>query len=147
MSMTTKTPVLKAGEQVERWFVIDATDQILGRLATRVATLLRGKDRADFTPHLAGRTHVIIVNAERVAVTGQKLDQKRYYRHGRRPGSLRSRTLAEQQQKDSRVPVENAVVGMLPKSRLQSVWRNRLHVYAGAEHDHQAQQPTEVKLG
>lgn len=149
MSITTgtRTPVPKAGETTERWFVIDADGQILGRLATQAATLLRGKDRPDFTPHVSGATHVIVLNAATVAVTGQKLEQKRYYRHSGRPGSLKSRTLAEQLQKDSRVPVEKAIVGMLPKNRLQSVWRNRLHVYTGAEHPHEAQQPREVKLG
>ncbi len=149
MSVTlgTKTRVPKAGDTAERWFVIDADGQILGRLATTVAILLRGKDRADFTPHVSGQTHVIILNAAKVAVTGQKLEQKRYYRHSGRPGALKSRTLSEQLDRDPRVPVEKAVVGMLPKNRLQSVWRNRLHVYAGAEHEHQAQQPTEVKRG
>ena len=146
VSLGAKTPTLKAAEQTERWFVIDATDQVLGRLATQAATLLRGKDRADFTPHVAGRTHVIVLNAEKVAVTGQKLDQKRYYRHSGRPGSLKSRTLAEQLAKDSRVPVEKAIVGMLPKNKLQDVWRNQLHVYAGTEHPHEAQQPHAVKL-
>lgn len=145
--MSGRTPTLKAGEITERWFVIDAAGQVLGRLATQAATLLRGKDRTDFTPHVAGETHVIILNAATVAVTGQKLDQKRYYRHSGRPGSLKSRTLAEQLERDPRVPVERAVVGMLPKNRLQSVWRNHLHVYEGSEHPHAAQQPQEVSRG
>lgn len=147
VSLGTATPSLKPADAAERWYVIDATDQILGRLATRAATLLRGKDRADFTPHVAGKTHVIVINAEKVAVTGQKLEQKRYYRHSGRPGSLKSRTLAEQQAKDARVPVEKAIVGMLPKNRLQDVWRKQLHVYVGAEHPHEAQKPQEVKRG
>ncbi len=145
--MNGRTPTLKANEVTERWFVIDAAGQALGRLATRAATLLRGKDRTDFTPHVAGETHVIVLNAAKVAVTGQKLDQKRYYRHSGRPGSLKSRTLAEQLEQDPRVPVERAIAGMLPKNRLQHVWRNRLHVYVGTEHPHAAQQPVEVPRG
>jgi large subunit ribosomal protein L13 len=146
-ALGTTTPSLKPAEAAERWYIIDATDQILGRLATQAATLLRGKDRADFTPHVAGQTHVIVINAEKVAVTGQKLEQKRYYRHSGRPGSLKSRTLAEQQAKDARVPLEKAIVGMLPKNKLQDVWRNHLHVYVGSEHPHEAQKPQEVKRG
>ncbi|MSU76286.1 50S ribosomal protein L13 [Patescibacteria group bacterium] len=141
------TPVMKAGEQTERWFVIDAKGQILGRLATQVATLLRGKDQPQFSPHNPSLSHVIVLNAAEVKVTGQKLDQKRYYRHGKVPGSLRSRTLGEQMERDPRIPVEKAIVGMLPKNRLQQVWRNRLHVYPGTEHDHAAQKPVEVKRG
>lgn len=145
--MNTKTPTPKPQESVDRWFVIDAKDQILGRLATRAATLLRGKDLPQFAPHVPSQSHVIILNAAAVKVTGQKREQKRYYRHGKVPGSLRSRTLGEQMARDPRVPVEKAVVGMLPKNRLQQVWRNRLHVYPGTEHPHEAQQPQEVKLG
>lgn len=141
------TPVPKPAEVAERWFIIDAKDQILGRLATKAATLLRGKDVPQFSPHVPNKNHVIVINAAGVKVTGAKLEQKRYYRHGKVPGSLRSRTLGEQMERDPRVPVEKAIVGMLPKNRLQNVWRNQLHVYPGAEHDHEAQKPQEVKLG
>ncbi len=141
------TPVPKAADVTERWFVVDASGQILGRLAAQVATLLRGKDRADFTPHVAGQSHVLVVNAEKVEVTGAKLEQKRYYRHSGRPGSLKSRTLAEQMERDPRVPVERAILGMLPKNRLHRVWRNHLHVYVGSDHPHEAQQPVEVPRG
>ena len=141
------TPVPKAADVTERWFVVDASGQILGRLAAQVATLLRGKDRADFTPHVAGQSHVLVVNAEKVEVTGAKLEQKRYYRHSGRPGSLKSRTLAEQMERDPRVPGERAILGMLPKNRLHRVWRNHLHVYVGSDHPHEAQQPVEVPRG
>lgn len=144
--MSNTTPSLKPAEAIERWYVVDASKTVLGRLATRVATVLRGKDLATFTPHVPGKTHVIIINAAKLKVTGQKLDQKTYYRHSGRPGSLRSRTLAEQLERDPRMPVERAVAGMLPDNRLRSIWLNHLHVYAGADHDHQAQQPKELPL-
>jgi len=145
--MSVQTPAAKPAEQTERWFLLDADGQILGRLATAAATLLRGKDLPQYSPHVPGRNHVVVINAAKVKVTGAKLDQKRYYRHGRVPGSLRSRTLAEQMERDARVPVEKAIVGMLPKNKLQSVWRNQLHVYPGAAHPHEAQQPRKVKRG
>lgn len=144
MSLSTKTPASKQSEQTERWYVADAKGQTLGRLATRVATVLRGKDLPQFTPHVPTRTHVIVTNAAEVRVTGNKLEAKRYFRHGGRPGSLKSRTLGEQMERDPRKVIERAVSGMLPDNRLRRVWRNNLHVYAGSEHDHAAQQPEEL---
>ncbi|HEY8109163.1 MAG TPA: 50S ribosomal protein L13 [Patescibacteria group bacterium] len=144
---SAKTPVPSAADQVSRWFVVDATDQVLGRLATRIAGALRGKDLPQFAAHVPTDTHVIVLNAGAVKVTGNKLEDKRYYRHGRQPGTLRSRTLAEQLERDPRMPMEHAVLGMLPGNRLKRVWRNHLHVYAGGEHDHAAQQPKELPHG
>ena len=141
---STKTPVPTKADQATRWFVVDATGQILGRLATRIARTLRGKDLPQFTAHVPTDTHVIVLNAGAVKVTGNKLEDKRYYRYGNRPGSLRSRTLAEQLERDPRMPLEHAVLGMLPDNRLKRVWRNHLHVYPGADHGHAAQQPKEL---
>ncbi|MDP9212097.1 MAG: 50S ribosomal protein L13 [bacterium] len=143
----SRTPVPSRERQVSRWFVVDADGQVLGRLATRIASTLRGKDLPTFAPHVPTDTHVVVVNAAKVRVTGGKLEDKRYYRHGGRPGSLRSRTLAEQFERDPRMPLEHAVLGMLPDNRLRRIWRNHLHVYAGPEHGHAAQQPKELSHG
>ncbi|MDP4000151.1 MAG: 50S ribosomal protein L13 [bacterium] len=140
----TKTPVPTAADRVTRWFVADATGQILGRLSTRIARVLRGKDLPQFSAHVPTDTHVIVLNAGAVKVTGSKLEDKLYHRHGGRPGSLKTRTLAEQLERDPRVPLEHAVLGMLPDNRLKRIWRNHLHVYAGSEHEHAAQQPKEL---
>lgn len=145
--MTAKTPVPTAADKTGRWFVVDASNQILGRLSTRIARVLRGKDLSQFTAHVPTDTHVVVLNAGAVKVTGDKLESKRYYRHGGRPGSLKSRTLAEQLERDPRMPLERAVVGMLPNNRLRRVWRNHLHVYAGSDHEHAAQQPKELPDG
>jgi large subunit ribosomal protein L13 len=147
MSYSAKTPVPTTADQATRWFVVDATEQVLGRLATRIARVLRGKDLPQFAAHVPTNTHVIVLNAGAVKVTGDKLESKRYYRHGRVPGSLRSRTLAEQLEREPRMPLEHAVLGMLPDNRLKRVWRNHLHVYAGGEHEHAAQQPKELPNG
>ncbi|MEX1113013.1 MAG: 50S ribosomal protein L13 [Patescibacteria group bacterium] len=143
----SRTPAPSREQQVSRWFVVDAEDAILGRLATRIASTLRGKDLATFAPHVPTDTHVVVVNAAKVRVTGNKLTDKQYHRHGGRPGSLRSRTLAEQLERDPRAPLEHAVLGMLPDNRLRRIWRNHLHVYAGPEHEHAAQQPKELPDG
>lgn len=141
-----KTAIAKPSEIAERWLVIDAKDQILGRLSTRIATLLRGKDRPDFSPHQAGNTHVIVLNAGAFKVTGTKLETKTYYRHGERPGSLRSRTLADELERHPTRPLERSILRMLPDNRLRAVWRNHLHLYEGADHPHEAQQPKQVAL-
>lgn len=142
----TKTTVLKPAEQAERWFVVDIKDQVLGRAATRVATLLRDKDLPTFTPHVPGKTHVVVLNADRFLVTGAKLTAKKYYRHAGRPGSLSERTLEAQLAKRPLQPFEDAVRGMLPDNRLRSGMLNRLHCVQGTEHPYAAQQPTEVTL-
>ena len=131
----------KPGEVERRWYVVDADGQTLGRLATRIADTLRGKDKPQYTPHVDTGDFVVVVNAEKVAVTGNKLDQKRYYRHSGYPGGLRSRTLREQLDRRPTEVIRKAVKGMLPKNRLAAKQLNKLKVYAGPEHPHQAQAP------
>ena len=128
------------------WYVIDAQGQTLGRLATQVATLLRGKHKPNYTPHVDCGDYVIIVNAEKVHVTGQKMTQKIYYRHSGYPGGLKQVTLRDQLQKFPDRVVEQAVRGMLPKNRLGRRMFKKLKVYAGSDHPHQAQQPRSIEL-
>jgi large subunit ribosomal protein L13 len=132
----------------QSWHVVDASDQVLGRLSTRVAMILRGKHRALFTPHADLGDHVIVVNAERVKLTGRKGEQKRYYRHSGYVGSLKSRTADEvlAGAHPERV-IEHAVRGMLPKNSLGRKLFRKLKVYAGPEHPHAAQKPQEISLG
>lgn len=128
-----------------QWYFVDAADRVLGRLATEVARHLRGKHRADWTPHVDAGDHVIVVNAAAVRVTGAKREQKLYRRHTGYIGHLRSETFAHLQARAPERIIETAVRGMLPKSRLGRRMQRRLHVYAGAGHDHAAQQPTELE--
>lgn len=138
----------RPGETCPRWYVVDAADQVLGRVATRVATLLRGKHRPDFTPHVDHGDGVIIVNAEKVRLTGRKLEQKQYHRHSGHPGSIKTRTAAQVlgSAQPERVMAE-AVRGMLPKNALGRKLRRKLKIYAGPDHPHAAQKPEEVGLG
>ena len=138
----------RPGDVQACWHVVDATDQVLGRLSTRIATLLRGKHRALYTPHADTGDFVIVVNAERVKLTGRKREQKRYYRHSGYVGSLKSRTAEEVLggAHPERV-IEHAVRGMLPKNALGRKLFRKLKVYAGPEHPHAAQKPQEVSLG
>ena len=128
--------------KVERkWYVVDATGYTLGRLASEVAKVLRGKNKPDFTPHLDTRDYVIVVNADKIKVTGKKLDQKIYYHHSDYVGGMKETTLREMLAKKPEKVVELAVKGMLPKGPLGREMFTKLHVYAGAEHPHAAQQP------
>jgi large subunit ribosomal protein L13 len=136
-----RTYVPKEGEISREWVVMDAADQVLGRLATEVASILRGKHKPDFTPHLDTGDFVVIVNAERVHLTGAKLDDKVYYRHSGRPGSLKSETARERLDKHPERVIQAAVWGMLPKNRLGRKLLRKLKVYSGPEHPHEAQQP------
>ena len=136
-----RTYVPKEGEISREWVVMDAADQVLGRLATEVARILRGKHKPDFTPYLDTGDFVVIVNAERVRLTGAKLDDKVYYRHSGRPGSLKSETARERLDKHPERVIQAAVWGMLPKNRLGRKLLRKLKVYAGPEHPHDAQQP------
>lgn len=124
-----------------KWYVVDAAGQTLGRLASEVAKVLRGKNKPIFTPHIDTGDYVIIVNAEKVAVTGGKLDKKLYYRHSEYVGGLKSMTLREMMEKKPEQVVTMAVKGMLPKGPLGNQMLTKLHVYAGAEHPHAAQKP------
>jgi large subunit ribosomal protein L13 len=136
----------KPGEVERRWYVVDADGQTLGRLATQIADTLRGKDKAQYTPHVDTGDFVVVVNAEKVAVTGNKLDQKRYYRHSGYPGGLRSRTLREQLERRPTEVIRKAVKGMLPKNRLAAKQLNKLKIYAGPEHPHEAQAPQPLEV-
>ncbi|MFI7481719.1 50S ribosomal protein L13 [Kocuria sp. M1R5S2] len=137
--MRTYTP--KPGDIQRQWHVIDATDVVLGRLASQTATLLRGKHKPTFAPHVDAGDFVIIVNAEKVALTGAKLEKKRAYRHSGYPGGLKSTTYAELLEKNPVRAVEKAIRGMLPKNKLAAQQMSKLKVYAGPEHPHGAQQP------
>ena len=128
------------------WVVVDAQGETLGRLATRVATLLRGKHKPDFTPHVDCGDYVIVVNAEKIHVTGQKMSQKKYYRHSGYPGGLKQITLQDQLKKFPNRVIESAVRGMLPRNRLGRQMFKKLKVYAGPNHPHQAQQPKSLEL-
>ncbi|MDH3816533.1 MAG: 50S ribosomal protein L13 [Acidobacteriota bacterium] len=141
-----RTYVPKEGEITREWVVMDAADQVLGRLATEVARILRGKHKPDFTPYLDTGDFVVIVNAERVRLTGAKLDDKVYYRHSGRPGSLKSETARERLDKHPERVIQAAVWGMLPKNRLGRKLLRKLKVYAGPEHPHDAQQPKTLTL-
>jgi large subunit ribosomal protein L13 len=137
----------KPGEIERRWYVVDADGQTLGRLATRIADTLRGKGKPQYTPHVDTGDFVVVVNAEKVRVTGNKLDQKRYYRHSGYPGGLRSRTLREQLDRRPTEVIRKAVKGMLPKNRLARQQLNKLKIYAGPEHPHEAQTPKPLEVG
>ena len=124
-----------------KWYVVDATDMTLGRLASEVAKVLRGKNKAIFTPHIDTGDYVIVVNAEKIKVTGKKLDQKVYYNHSDYVGGMKETTLAEMMAKKPEKVIELAVKGMLPKGPMGRDMIKKLHVYAGAEHANQAQKP------
>ncbi|GAB2929811.1 50S ribosomal protein L13 [Rhodococcus aerolatus] len=142
--MPTYSP--KAGDVTRAWHVIDATDVVLGRLATHAASLLRGKHKAIFAPHVDTGDFVIVINAEKVAVTGNKLDDKFLYRHSGFPGGLRRRSVREMIEKQPDRLVERAVEGMLPKNKLGRAMVGKLKVYAGPTHPHAAQQPTPFEI-
>ena len=142
----TRTYTPKAGEVQRDWLVIDATDVVLGRLASHAAALLRGKHKATFAPHMDAGDFVIIINADKVALTGQKLPKKRAYRHSGYPGGLKSITYGELLEKNPIRAVEKAVRGMLPKNSIGREQLGKLKVYVGSEHPHGAQQPTTYTL-
>jgi large subunit ribosomal protein L13 len=141
-----KTWNAKPGEIERQWQLVDAEGQTLGRLATRIADTLRGKDKPQYTPHVDTGDFVVVVNAEKVAVTGNKLDQKQYHRHSGYPGGLRSRTLREQLERRPEEVIRKAVKGMLPRNRLSRAQLRKLKIYAGPEHPHTAQAPKELKI-
>ena len=136
-----KTWNAKTHEIERRWYVVDAEGQTLGRLATRIADTLRGKRKPEYTPHIDTGDFVVVVNAEKIAVTGKKLEQKIYYRHSGYPGGLRERTLAEELERRPTEVLRKAVKGMLPRNRLARQQLTKLKVYAGPDHPHAAQQP------
>lgn len=142
--MRTYSP--KPGDVTRQWHVIDATDVVLGRLASQIATLLRGKHKPIFAPHVDTGDFVIVINAGKVALTGQKRDQKMAYRHSGHPGGLKTVPYRELLEKRPEVAVEKAVKGMLPHNTLGRQMLSKLKVYAGPEHPHQAQSPTPFQI-
>ena len=141
-----KTWNAKPGEIERRWYLVDAEGQTLGRLATQIADTLRGKRKPQYTPHVDTGDFVVVVNAEKIQVTGSKLDQKRYYRHSGYPGGIRSRTLREQLERRPTEVIRMAVKGMLPRNRLARQQLTKLKVYAGPEHPHVSQNPQPLNL-
>jgi large subunit ribosomal protein L13 len=136
----------KPNDVERQWYVIDATDVVLGRLASQVATLLRGKHKPIFAPHVDTGDFVIVINADKISLSGNKLEQKKAYRHSGYPGGLRSVSYGELMEKRPDRAVEKAVRGMLPKNALGRKMAKKLKVYAGAEHPHQAQQPVPFQI-
>jgi large subunit ribosomal protein L13 len=141
-----KTYNAKPGEITRDWYLVDADGQTLGRLATRLADLLRGKGKPQYTPHVDSGDFVVVVNAEKVRVTGDKLHTKVYYRYTGYPGGLRERTLEEQLARRPEEVLRRAVRGMLPKNRLAAAQLRKLKIYAGPEHPHAAQQPRPLEV-
>lgn len=140
------TYMAKANEVERKWFVVDAAGQTLGRLASEVATILRGKHKPIYTPHVDTGDNVIIVNAEQIELTGKKLTDKVYYRHTGYVGGIKERTALEMRTDRPEKMLELAIKGMLPKNKLGRQMFKKLHVYSGAEHPHQAQQPETYEL-
>lgn len=137
----TRTYSAKEADIKRKWYVVDAEGKTLGRLATQVAIVLRGKHKPIFTPHVDTGDHVIVVNAEKIHLTGDKVRQKTYYRHSGYPGGLKSETVKDLLERKPYVIVERAIKGMLPKTKLGKQMARKLNVYAGPAHPHKAQQP------
>ncbi|MFV1362828.1 50S ribosomal protein L13 [Mycolicibacterium elephantis] len=142
--MPTYTP--KAGDTTRQWYVIDATDVVLGRLAVAAANLLRGKHKPTFTPNVDGGDFVIVINAEKVAISGNKADRTFFYRHSGYPGGLRKRSLRDEMQKHADRVVEKAILGMIPHTKLGRQVKKKLRVYVGPDHPHAAQQPIPYEI-
>lgn len=142
--MRTYSP--KPGDAAKKWYVIDATDVVLGRLASQAAVLLRGKHKATFAPHVDNGDFVIVINADKVALTGSKLTDKKVYRHSGYPGGLKTKPIGELLAERPERVIENAVKGMLPHTKLGRAQLSKLKVYAGPEHPHAAQQPQAFEI-
>ena len=141
-----KTYSAKPGEIERKWYLIDAKDQVLGRLATKAALLLRGKHKPQFTPHVDTGDFVVVINADKIRLSGTKANSKEYYRHSGYPGGLKCETFAEAMQKHPERVIEHAIKGMLPKGSLGRKQATKLKVYAGEEHPHAAQKPETISL-
>ena len=141
-----KTYYAKPNEVAREWLLIDAQDQVLGRVASKAAHILRGMHKPTYTPHVDTGDFVVIINADKIRVTGKKLTDKEYYRHSGYPGGLKCETFEEAMEKHPERVIEHAVKGMLPKNTLGRAMAKKLKVYAGAEHPHMAQQPREIKM-
>ncbi len=140
-SISVKTESARNEDVTRTWYVVDATDQTLGRMASEIARILRGKHKPSFTPHVDVGDFVIVINAEKIHVTGNRLNDKMYYRHSGYPGGLRSASLKEMLAKKPEFVTREAIRGMLPKGPLGRQMLKKLKVYAGPEHPHEAQQP------
>ncbi len=141
-----KTLVTKPAEIERKWWLVDATDKTLGRLASEIAQVLKGKHKPTYAPNVDAGDFVVVINAEKIAVTGRRLEQKKYYRHSNYPGGLSETTLKDMLIKHPTRPIKLAVKGMLPKNVLGRQMLTKLKVYAGSEHKHQAQQPEVLEL-
>lgn len=142
-----KTTVMAKSETVDRkWYVVDATDIPLGRVASQVAAVLRGKNKPIYTPHVDTGDYVIVINSDKMVLTGNKLNQKKYYHHSGYPGGIKEVTYKDLMEKRSDFALERAIKGMLPKNSLGKKMFGKLKVYKGSEHPHQAQQPVELKI-
>jgi large subunit ribosomal protein L13 len=141
-----KTWNAKPGDVTRDWYVVDAEGQILGRLATRIADTLRGKDKPEYTPHIDTGDFVVVVNAEKIGVTGKKLDEKLYRRHSGYPGGLKERPLREELERRPTEVLRKAVKGMMPRNRIARAQLTKLKIYAGPEHPHEAQAPKPLPL-
>src|SRR6478672_535070 len=141
-----KTYVATPQDRERHWVLVDANGQNLGRLATQIADALRGKRKPEYTPHVDTGDFVVVINAEKISVTGNKRTEKRYYRHSGYPGGLKSRTLEEMLERRPEEVIRIAVKGMLPRNRLARKQITKLKVYAGAEHPHAAQSPTPMEI-
>ena len=131
---------------VRDWYLVDATDKVLGRLATQIAIRLRGKHKPEYTPHVDTGDHIVIVNAAKIRVTGDKINQKKYYRHTGYPGGIKETLLSDELENNPERVIERAVKGMLPKNSLGRAMFRKLRVYAGPDHSHQAQQPKALEI-
>lgn len=129
-----------------KWFILDASDKVLGRLSAEVANVLRGRYKPSYVPHMRCGDHVIVINAEKIKITGSKLEQKKYFRHAGYLGHLRETSMDDMMEKNPTKIIEHAVKGMLPKNATRQHTLKQLHVFAGPAHDHEAQQPTEFPL-
>ena len=138
-----KTFSLKNTEVDRAWVIFDASDKVLGRFATKIADKLRGKDKPTYTPHVDGGDFVVVINAEKLKVTGNKAEQKKYYKHSLYPGGLKEKSYKEVLENNPERIIENAVKGMLPKNKLGKSMIKKLKVYSGSEHPHESQNPTE----
>ena len=147
MEETLKTYYAKPNEVEREWVLIDAEDMVLGRVATEAARILKGKHKPQYTPHVDTGDFVVIINADKIRVTGTKAGNKTYYRHSGFPGGLKSETFNEAMAKHPERVIEHAVKGMLPKNTLGRAMGMKLKVYAGPEHPHMAQQPRQIKIG
>ncbi len=144
--MSQKTYSAKPTDITRKWYVVDASDATLGRISTQVATLLTGKGKTQFTHHIDTGDYVIVINSDKLVVTGNKLQDKKYYRHSGFPGGIKEASLADKMAKDSTQVILHSIRGMLPVNKLRDARLARLKIYAGSEHNHEAQKPEVISL-